>query len=430
MKKQKILFAGDSITYTTGLSYVILSLIKQFYKTGEYEIGYATISGADTTKETFCKDKTGLLKDIGESITFFNAQLLDANKAVQFDRAIDYFSPNIVISMIDPWIQDSIAYSAYRKNFYWINYVTIETPKYPEYCLFPTPVNKTPRKSLKEIMGSADLLIPCTKMGKSCLEGLGLNPIDSIPLGIDLEEEVKQNILKKDAFGSSVSEDDFIFFTVSTNSERKMLAKIIESFYKFKLKINDTKNKYKLYMHVDITRQQGGTDLQGVVSEYKLNNSVFFPTGLNSNKGIPKQELYRRIKACDCAIGLSGGEGYGYLYLESWLHKKPVIYIDYGGHVEFCKDAGLPVKVNDFTYAMNADIHFALADTDDCAKQMAKIVSDKSLARKLGENGWYYIQRLSWDIVGKNFIDIIKEKYREKEKEEDLLTSFKFKRIV
>lgn len=426
MSKRRILFAGDSIIYTTGLAYVILSLIKQYYKTGEYEIGFVAISGKDVTKEEFCQKVDPVL---GENIQFFNAQIMDANKAVQFDQVINQFNPSIVISMVDPWIQDQIAYSSYRKSFYWVNYVTIETPKYPEHCLFPTPIKKIPRKSLKEIMGGADLLIPCTQMGKECLEGLGLNPIDPISLGIDLQHEYKNPVSKSQSFGSDlIHDDDFIFFTVATNSERKMLAKILESFYKFKLKVKDEKNRYKIYIHTDVLKQQGGTDLQSVVAHYNLNSCVIFPMGLNNSMGIPKEELYKKIKSCDCFVGLSGGEGFGYGYIEAMLHQKPVIYIDYGGHKEFCKDCGLPVKVHDFTYAMNADIRFALADTDDCARQMARMTSDKNLAEKLGAAGYQVVQRYSWDIVGKQFIDTVDDHY--KKSVHKAIYNFKMKRIV
>lgn len=38
MSTQRILFAGDSVMYSTGLAYVILSLMKQFHKRGGYEL--------------------------------------------------------------------------------------------------------------------------------------------------------------------------------------------------------------------------------------------------------------------------------------------------------------------------------------------------------------------------------------------------------
>jgi glycosyltransferase involved in cell wall biosynthesis len=431
LAKLKVLFCGESLNYISGLAYVNVSLIKQFYKTGNYEIGYATLSGMDTTREGMLIHGEDF-RELANTMFITNSQILDSKTSQLFNNAIETYNPDLVISMIDPWLQDSLAYCLFRESFYWVDYVTIETPQYPEHCLFPTPIAPAPRKSIKDILNTSDLLVPCTSMGKSCLENLGLTPTIPISLGIDVDydfkNEITDKLTKQEVFGNGFSNDDFVFFTVATNGERKMLGKIIEAFAKFKQKVSDSKNKYKLYIHTGVASQDGGTDLLDVVTLYGLNQSVFFPMGYQTNFGMSKKELYRRIQVSDCFVGLSGGEGFGYGYVEAMLHKKPVIYIDYGGHVEYCRGIGLPVKVNDFTYAINAAIKFAIADTEDCAKQMAKIISNKGLAERLGLLGYQYIQRFSWDIVGKQFIDLIEKNYDGGSS--DPLLKLKLKRIM
>lgn len=417
MEKLKILFCGDSLNYNSGLSYLSKSFLQKFYDTGKYDIGYITLSGDDSVKNQSFPD-----------IQIFNAQVLDKKKSKVFDEVIVKFRPDIVISFVDPWILDPIAYSRYKLSFFWIAYLTIETPEYPDFVTYPTPINPQIRKSLRNILMISDLLIPCTPMGFENLKKLKVKPSPYIFPGLDVEKEIKIKINKKMAFGNTVNDDSFIFMTVGVNSDRKGLAKIVESFDKFLKKIGGTKDKYKLYIHSDLNRNQGGTDLRGMISALNINKNVLIPAIYTKNIGISRKELFEKYKASDCYIGLAAGEGWGYGYLESMLHGKPLVYIDYGGHLSFCKDAGLPVKVKDYFYSVGGYIKFALPDTDDAAKQMARMVSDKKIYNKLSIKGKAIVNTFTWE---KSFKELEKNILNEYNKwNTDPLIKFNLKREI
>ena len=235
MSKIKILFAGDSLSQTTGFSYVVSSIMKRFQATGRYEIGYATISGKDTTHEEIHRQGA----DFGEvfkDMKIYNVQLADREKAHLFEKAAKEFKPSIVLSSHDPWQLDQIVYSAYRDSYFWVSYLTVETPVYPEYVMNPTPIISTSRKSIADTLSKADMVIPHTKMGYNALKRLGITPHNSIYSGLDIYDRCRDDVKKHDVFEGTAKDTDFIFMTMGINSERKKTDKVIESFYKFLLK--------------------------------------------------------------------------------------------------------------------------------------------------------------------------------------------------
>lgn len=419
IEKRRVLFVSDTLAGTTGLAYIAKNFVDFFYRKN-WTIGYANIAGKDISKLEDCKVQGQDFLKVAKNTQFYNVQLFDKNKSNLFDDVIKKFKPDVVISIHDPWTLDQIAYSAYRHTFFWAAYLTIEAPVYPDHVIYPTHVFPHLRKSIKYTLQSVDLCIPCTKMAYNALQDWNLNLVDNVYCGIDLSQKIKEPVLKKSVFGPNVEEDDFIFITVGINSERKRLHKVIDSFEKFLDKIRETKyegifddyKKYKLYIHSDFDKSQGGTDLKSVIKESPYRSQIYLPGNYVSGIGVSKKELYRKYKASDCYIGLSSGEGFGYGYVEAAMHSKPVIYINYGGHVEFCKDFGLSVKVNDYIYAINAAIKWAIADSNDCANQMIKIASDKKLYNKLSSKCLQTIKQFDWKDVMEQFYTIFSQFYK------------------
>ena len=433
--KPRILFVGDSLATTTGLSYFVRNILTHYVKTQKYIIGHITIAGKECDHNSITLHGEDFIK-IARNVEFFNAQLLDKEKSKTFDSIINKFQPDIVISAHDPWVIDQIAYSAYKHTFFWATYLTIEAPEYPEFVIYPTPAHPNFRKSIKNTLLSADLCIPCTKMAENALKNWGLNLSENVYCGVDLSETIKEDISKSSVFGAQVLEDDFVFMTVGINSERKRIDRVVKSFEKFLDKVRETKydgvmdyKKYKLYVHSDFDKSQGGTDLKSLIKQSPYRSQIFIPGNYQVGIGIKREELYKKYKASDCYIGLSSGEGFGYGYVEAAMHGKPVIYINYGGHIEYCSSFGLPVKVSEFTYAINATIEWALSDYNDCANQMIKICTDKKLYKKLSENGIKESKKFSWTLINERFYKIVTRYYKEW-KSQSQNTKFYYKRIV
>lgn len=402
----KLMIAGDSISQITGLSYISSSFMTLFNNTAKFDISYMTISGKDSTyegMEIHGKRFQSMFKDINK----YNCQVKGKNYYSDIDKAIETEKPDIVFTVHDPWIVDGLAYSSYRESFTLINYVTIEVPVYPERVMQPSPIAPGQRKSIKDILQRADLVIPVTNMGANAIKKFDVDVTEPVPNGIHYNLRIVDNVSKIDVFGKSVSEDDFIFMSMGQNTERKRLDRVVEAFKKFWDKMGK-QQKYRLYLHTNMADTAGGTDLKEMINTLGISDQVLVSTSIKSGKGIPKNDLYRRYKACDCYIGLPSGEGWGLGGVEAMMHGLPIVYIDYGGHAEYCSRVGIPVKVKDYLPARNAYMLWALADTDDAARAMARIVSDKNLREKLGKKAIEIVRdEFDWEVVFKKLLPLV-----------------------
>lgn len=396
---KRIMFAGDSLALTTGLSYVLASLMIRFANEKEsYEIAYCNLAGDDVNSFNIGAHGDEFLKAF-QKMPLFNAQVHDQSKNGAFDSAISAFKPDVVFTVLDPWSLDAVAFSRFRDSYVWISYMTIETPFYPDNVHNILPVLNSPRKSLKTILSKADLIIPVTEMGKTVLDRLGARTCENIYCGLDLDSRVVDPVKKSDAFGPGIDENSFVFMSMGVNTERKRLDFVVEAFHRF-LKTRKDAGRYRLYLHTDMRTLSGGTDLVEQVSVLGLSQVVLQPHNYRIGRGIKREELYKRYRASDCYISLPSGEGFGYGFAESLLHGVPVIYTNYGGHVEYCKRGGLAASVAAYVHARGAYIKWAIADLDDTVKHMIRLSSDKILRESLGAKGQAYVMKnMGWEHV-------------------------------
>jgi len=411
MNKIKTVVVGDSLSQTTGFSYVISSILKRMELSGEFDLHYITISGKDSVPEHFHVQGDDFAT-ICKGLKVFNAQMTDQSNLQNFESILSQIEPDLVITSHDPWMLDPVAFSPSRDSFVWIAYSTIETPHYPEFILQPSPyLPGDPRKPIGWILRSADAVIPHVQMGYTALKSMGVPVTLPVYTGLDLELAYTEPPPKEQVFSGVVTEETFVFMTMGANGARKCMDRILHSFAKFLNKMSKPE-QFKLYMHTDLSSALGGADLRTIAEELGITGNVMYTPSNRYGAGINKQELYQKYAASDCYIGLPGGEGFGYGFAEAMMHGLPLIYIDHGGHVDYCKDAGLPVKVKDYVYARNTGIQWALADTDDAAKAMARLVSDKKLHQKLSERGKEIVRtELDWNTVYPKWEETVLEQY-------------------
>lgn len=406
----KVMFVGDSPAMTTGLSYVSCSLMRRFVRfLGGQNVAYATITGIDTTLEGTRAHGDEFFDEF-KDVTFFNCQLNDRERYSKFNDAVEAFRPTIVITVVDPWRVDQVAFSHFRATYFWVAYVTIETPRYPETMIHTSHIFREPRKSIANILKSADLVVPFTEMGRKALERMGVPASDHVYAGVELDLAQQTPARKSELFMGMVEDDQFLFMSMGVNSERKRIDRVIEAFAAFLNKRKDPQ-KFKLYLHTDTNSPTSGTDLLEIIDHLGLTSSVIHSRH-KYGKGIPRAELYRLYSTCDCYIGLPSGEGFGYGFAEAMAHGKPLVYTDYGGHAEFARVAGEPVRVSEFYNAKNAYIKWALADVQDAVRAMNKAVSDAKFRERAKKAGIDFAYReFDWDRNSKKLFDIISEQF-------------------
>jgi glycosyltransferase involved in cell wall biosynthesis len=391
------MFASDSLSHPSGLGYIAKSIISRFADNG-HKVSFLTLSGPNTVSNNLSADDPEFQRKFG-GMPIYNCQTSGNNHYEAVEEAIKKAKPNVVFTIHDPWVIDSLSYNSYRDSYMLVNYVTIETPSYPERVLQPNPLQLTARKNIADVLRRADIVIPVTPMGQAALRELKIECTDPVHGGIDTKTIYSKDIKKREAFGNAVEETDFIFMTMGLNTARKRIDKVVEAFHVFFNKVG-RQNRFKLYLHTDVSSATGGTDLREMVESLKLSDNVLIATNLKASVGLSRQEMYKRYKASDCYIGLPSAEGLGYGFVEAMAHGLPLVYINYGGHKCYCEPAGLPVKVKTFIHSRNAYMRWAIADVEDAAKAMARIVSDKKLRDKLGSEGREIVLReFSWDTL-------------------------------
>jgi glycosyltransferase involved in cell wall biosynthesis len=399
-QKTKLLIVGPSLSFFTGFGYIASSIMKRFQQTGNYEIAYYVISGPENNPQMFSvygDDFALMFKDLYS----WNGQIQLQETYNNFNGAIEQFRPDIVFTVTDIWNLESVICTPFRSSFLLIVYATIETNFYPEYAMFPSLYNSTIRKSIKELFQRCDVIIPVTEMGRQALANMGVtqNVTKNIYNGIDFNKRFSKKLTKKDVYGNFLNEDDFLFISVSENSDRKLLDRTI---YAFKLFLSKVQNpeKYKLYLHTNFADIKGGTDIVSMITDNQLERNVLLPSNFINNQFMPTEVLYSRYSVADCYLSLTGGEGMGLGTLEAAIHKVPIIYHDYGAPSEFLKDKAYSVKTQTFINAKNIDVKWGLVDLDDTVEKMLYVVNNKEEVLKFAEKAFDFVRdNIDWSII-------------------------------
>lgn len=100
---------------------------------------------------------------------------------------------------------------------------------------------------------------------------------------------------------------------------------------------------------------------------------------------ISEQEKCDLLAACDVFAMPSRTDSFGIVYLEAWLYDKPVIGADAGGVPEV-----IDANQNGFLVKFG--------DVEALAARLLQLLDDRTLARRMGENGRAKVLReLTWD---------------------------------
>jgi glycosyltransferase involved in cell wall biosynthesis len=391
----RILICGNSLGQFSGLGYEAANILKGFMQSKKFDVRYGILSGGEI-KDASCygQEIADMLADPVNPLKYYNLQVENQQTCKQFDSAYLDFHPEIVLCVHDAWTIEAIINSPYRKNFMLVLYATIETPEYPETLFYPTHYDATKRKSLKHMLQNIDMIIPVTQMGKDALKKLDVKAEDFIYNGIDFNNHCKTITTKSIVFHGDVANDDFLFMAVGENNIRKRMDLVLEAFAGFLNKVEHPE-KYKLYLHCNMDTAYEGTDLREMIKVLNIGDQIIMIT----SAFVPQDILYQRYSVADCLITLSGGEGFNLPVAEAMAHRKPVIYCDYGGHVEYLKDIGFPVKVKNYYHPPHGFFKWAMADTDDAIEKMLYVASKPEELKARNHAGFEFAKTLDWSII-------------------------------
>lgn len=337
---------------------------------------------------------------VGSNPKIYPASPTRGGDANVWAAALD-FQPDLIISLYDVWALEF--YGDPRLiDIPWVAWATVDS----------APLDPRSQK----ILSMADGVVAYSKFGFDTMTAAGLKPV-YIPLGIDTalftpgDKAIARAGMKHPATGEDLT-DKFIFGMVGRNNtapSRKGFDVALLAFAAMRAKHPDA----FLYLHTCRNKQDRGLDLNRMVEELQLTNSVFFCNDMQERLGFSDAYMANMYRSLDVLLQPSMAEGFGLPILEAAASGVPTIATDHSSMTELVQDAGgwlirhQPVRMIQETW-------FARPNIDSLTLTMKKAYGERGAeldergktARRFAEGydfaaftapAWYkYIEGRSW----------------------------------
>ena len=216
-------------------------------------------------------------------------------------------------------------------------------------------------ESLKE----ADMVLAISKYSKlNLFDKIGVKSV-YVGAGIDREVFLNDKINGK-AFKQKYNlEDKEILLTVSRKNQSKRYDQLIRAIEKIK---EDFKDVHLVMIGPD-------EDKVPISSEH-----------ISYLGKVSEEDLIDAYDACDVFAMMSETESFGMVFCEAWARKKPVIGNINCGAVSTLIDNGVD--------------GFLCSTVEEIIERIERLLTDKELAKKLGENGFEkVVNNYAWEMV-------------------------------
>ncbi len=238
------------------------------------------------------------------------------------------------------------------------------------------------RKLIEYNLRKADKILSTSKVMAKETQKYTEKDIEITPFGIDMEQ------FKPMEVDSLFDEDDIVIGTVKTLEEKYGIEYLIKA---FKL----VSDKYD-NIPIKLLIVGGGSleaELKQLAKDLGIEDKTIF-TGAVPFKDIPK---YHNMLSVSVSVSVSNSESFGVAIIEASSCAKPVVVSDVGG---------LPEVVEDGTTGFVVPPR----DEKETAKAIEKLILNKELRVKMGNNGRDRVRKLyNWDDNIEQMIDIYKE---------------------
>ena len=368
--KKRILFVNEFSQLSTGFSTYGYYLLPRLFNTNKYEIAeHAAYINLFHHKIDSVPWK--VYPNEPDPRNQQQVELYKQNRSNQFgswkfDEVCLEYCPDIVVTIRDPFFDDFIDKSVFRKNFKWIwmNTCDGEPQKY-EWL---------------DMAGKADILMTYSVWAKNLIEnstGGRIKVATVASPGTDLEifrPNLRDEMRKK--YG--IENDVMIFGTVMRNQPRKLFPDLMKAFNKYleiciKNNREDLANKSYLYLHT--SNPDVGWNLTEETKRHHLSHKILFTymcdaCGLikplfyngencfclkcmkaaarfpNTANGVSREELAKIMSCFNCYIQYSISEGWCMPINDAKACGVPVMCVEYSAMTEQAYNGGgIPLKV-------------------------------------------------------------------------------------
>lgn len=409
MVKKRVLWHSD-FCCASGFAQVAHNLFDQIYGTGEYEIDVVGINyhGEPYDRERFPVDIYPAMwlqkiQEAGYNDPFGRRRVIELLATGRYDI---YFCLQDTFIMAECGDQIRQVKEHLKRQgskvFKWIFY---------------TPIDGTPKQSwLANSVAIADYPVTYTRFASDQISKAIGRQIPYIYHGVDVKTFFPLPDREKDEFKyeylGAERMEYFVVTNVNRNQRRKDIPSTIIAFEKFKKLRPDA--KAVLYLHMAAKDQ--GCDLIDVVAGTSLSQSddVLYPSNFEAQSGLPIEVVNKIYNMSDVVISTTLGEGWGLSSTEAMACNVPILFPDNTSLSEICEGRSRLIKTRgEFCLGKDDMNQFRpLTDTDDMAQAIAEIYDHPKASRQLAESARAWVQTLTWENIGKEWIKVFERASR------------------
>lgn len=273
----------------------------------------------------------------------------------------------------------------------------------------------------------------------------GTNTTDFYPI----EDKKKIEEFKKEFFRGKVTPETFLVVNVSRNQPRKDLARTFAAFKEFQKRRPGS----MLYIHAKAQDTAGNLAEMAQAFDLVLGRDWMAPKDFNEATGFPVEYVNLVYNAADVCMTTTLGEGWGFMITEAMAAKKLVLAPNITSVPEMLglvpgdpsqptlewveenldKLRGIPVKAgstsSEFVCQGPTDNERMrpITNVDDMAEKLVWAYDNPEKVAKVAENGFNWVKGVTWEDVGKQWINLLEGLYNELEAEREVTRQSKEK---
>lgn len=284
-RKKRLLMVGESSYLNTGFAVYGRQLLTKLFNTGKYEIAEIGCYGnsRDPRAQQVQWGFYPNLPDSKEEEELYNNCPMAEHGAWKFESVCLHFKPDVVFSVLDPWMTSYQIYSPLRKYYNLVQMPTVDgIPLMKEW--------------ISEYM-QLDAALTYTDWGKTQLDkfsGGKIKTIGAAPGGVDTSVFYPVPDKAKHKMELGLPENLLIVGMVGRNQVRKLYPQLLESFAKFISQATPSLAK-RTFLYLHTCHPDLGWDIPSLLNEFGIGHKVLF-TYYCGNCGLVKPSVYQDVR--------------------------------------------------------------------------------------------------------------------------------------
>jgi glycosyltransferase involved in cell wall biosynthesis len=305
--------------------------------------------------------------------------------SIEIINAITSHHPDVLITIGDPWMFESVPALPARRAVKWLAYFPVDGHPLPS--------------AWANWVRDVDLPVVFAQYTRRVIEtATGLTP-QVIPHGVDL---ATFRPLDKAWAKRRVGVDGrFVVGTVAANQQRKNLPALVRAFADFARDKDDV----ILYLHTQIA-PGGYWEIDELVRRFGVEPKTRATLNLDPQRGVPDQTLATIYNAFDVFALPTMAEGFGLPILESQACAAPALVTNFSACSELLPEDFCRLRVKD-TLIMARNFEQAIVDEADLSAKLARLYQDRTELARLGKTAQAFATQFSWTAVSAQFVECV-----------------------